>query len=140
MKNIFFLNATPHYITIGSIQIPASGLVFRLNESTEIYDIIDGIPVVKVEYSPPSFTIPDDLIPLLQKQNPKILVIICSSILYVLNDKNWKEIAARFKYVCPNIERILFISPDTGPNSAIRNNSGQIIGVKRCRLLKEILL
>ena len=102
------INLTPHDINIvtdsKTIIIEKSGKVVRVLEKCEETTAIDNIPVVIKKYTE-----------IVDLPEPTKDVIYLVSIIVLQQIKGRKD--------C--------YTPDTGPDSVIRNESGQIIGVKR---------
>ena len=105
-----FINLTPHEIVMkvndvdGLIKVPPSGEVLRLDEDVQEWSTIEKIPVVTKTYR----------IENLPDEKPGVWYLVSSMVL---------------AYV--PVARVDFLAPDTGVGSAIRNEKGQIIAVKR---------
>jgi len=129
------LNLTPHDVVIYKDNkpvavFPSAGSI-RLTEKIKEASPVAGIPTVVTEFDGVSVVLSQDFctqvqdavvivsLPVLQatKENPFIL----EKIKKVLNDKN------------VNLKAI--VAPDTGNDSVVKNEKGQIIGVKRFRTL-----
>ena len=108
------INLTPHAIKVytsdGVKEIPPSGEIVRLTEQTQKMGQLLGVPLVRVKMGAPRLS---------SNVLSKGKVFIVSEIARPILQKKYR------KY--------LFVSPDTGPNSAVRDESGRIIGVKRFR-------
>ena len=111
-----FVNCTPHEVTIrdGSgkklLNIPPYGPVVRLKTiSTPIMELA-GISVVVHEYAEPE-GLPDDL-------EPGDILIVSEKCLDAV-----RKATAR--------KAVIVVAPDTSPESAVRDEDGRIIGVKR---------
>lgn len=111
-------NLTPHDVTvIGEkwVTWPRSGLVARLEtvpqtpcqSETGLY----GVPV----YTAPNFTGVVDL----PEDNTIDIIVSMPVAQYLVANGLWKG---------------AILSPDSGPGQAVRNDAGQIIGVKRLTL------
>lgn len=113
-----FVNLTPHDVVIMDSQgnvlktIPRSGAVARLVSEEEIIGDIDGIPVVATKYVSVE-GLPDP--------EPNKVYIVSSLILQALKAKG--------------IERDDVVAPATGPNWAVRDENGRIIGVKGFQII-----
>ena len=109
------VNLTPHSIKVhtseGVQEIPPSGFVARLLERGKLWGKLLGVPIVKVKMSVPS--LPSS--------------ILSQGLVFIVSDVARKPFQRKYK-------NVLFVSPDTGPSSAIRDKAGRIIGVKRFRL------
>lgn len=113
------INLCPHEVTLvvgdRTISIPPSGVVPRLDEKTvpTIPVVIDGvaIPVVKVEFG--------DVVGVDPAALPVDAVLIAGPLI--------AEQLAR------HLGRTVY-APDTGPNSAVRDNAGRIVAVRRLRV------
>lgn len=110
------INLTPHdvciYDTEGKTVIktyPASGTVARVKSSTKIVGEIDGIPVARTSFGE---------IEGLPVPQPGTKYIVSLLVLQAAAGK-----------------RDDLIGPDTGPGSVVRDESGQIIGVRRFQIL-----
>jgi len=102
-------NFTPHPVVVygenGNIitTIEPEGVQVRINEETTTQPEIEGIPVVRKAYTDISG---------LPEQKEDVWIVV--SVLVI-------QASDRTDLVCP----------DTGPESAVRNDKGHILGVKR---------
>lgn len=110
------VNLTPHDVHVYDENAqniirtyPASGTVARVKSSTEIVGEVDGVPVARTAFG--------EIEGLLEPQQDTKYIVS----LLVLQ-------AAAGK-------RDDLLAPDTGPQSAVRDESGQIIGVRRFQVL-----
>jgi len=106
-----FVNLTPHAIIIrkdGELHIPPSGEVARVTVKSKEVAEIENIPVVEQRYGE---------IQGLPKPQESTVYIVPTIVLLALKAKN--------------IKRDDVVAPDTSPASAIRNEAGQIIAVRR---------
>jgi hypothetical protein len=108
------VNLTPHevilYDSTGqsiALKIPPSGKVARVTTKSEIIGEINGIPVRKTTYG--------DIVDLPDPQ-PDIIYVVSTIVLLALKDKG---------IVRPDV-----VSPDTNPDSVMRDPQGKILGVK----------
>lgn len=105
------VNLTPHDVVIVDVvgsetkRYPASGKTARVNTTDAQLDSLDGITVVRTEYTDVS-GLPD------AQPNTVYLVSVL--------------VAQALKGSRPDV-----YTPDTGPKSVVRNDQGQIIGVQR---------
>jgi hypothetical protein len=109
-----FINLTPHKVTIYSsdgkkiiAEIPPSGLVARVTVTSKIIGEVAEIPIRKAEYGEIE-NLPDPM--------PDTYYIVSTVVLIALREKG--------------IHRPDVISPDTNPDSVIRDPEGRIIGVR----------
>jgi hypothetical protein len=102
-----FKNLTPHTVRIGEIEIPPSGEVLRLEEEESLPRVVDGIPVVTKRYRL------GELPPMLP------------GVYYLVSLPTLMGMAAA------NVQRQDFLAPDTGPKSVIRDERGQVVGVRQ---------
>lgn len=107
---IKLVNLTQHDINIiyenGSVVIPASGQVARVNSTAIETGQIEGIPVVQTIYSDVD-GLPDE--------EEGTVYIVSTLVLQALKANN--------------IDRIDCVAPNTSPGSAVRDEQGRIIGV-----------
>ena len=107
-----FINLTPHDVVVitngEKVIIPRSGKVIRLGEEIVSSEIIEGVEVVKKRYLPPSGFQPEGKV----------------HIVSILALKPLQEM----------FPGEVFVAPDTGPESVIRDQNGRIIGVKRFQM------
>jgi hypothetical protein len=108
------INLTPHEVVVYDqtgqnivLRIPPSGKVARVSVSTETVGEINGVAVRKTTYG----DIQD-----LPDPQPGVIYVVSTLVLIALKDKG--------------IIRTDIVSPDTNPDSALRDTSGKIIGVK----------
>jgi hypothetical protein len=107
-----FVNLTPHEIVVyrdenAILKIPPSGRVARVMVKSEVIGEINGIPVRKTIYG----DIQD-----LPDPQPNTVFIVSTVVLLALQAKG--------------IRRSDVLSPDTNPDSAVRDAQGKILGVK----------
>jgi hypothetical protein len=112
MTNI--INLTPHEITIYDqtgqeivLRIPPSGKVARVSISAQTVGEINGVAVRKTTYGDVQ-DLPDP--------QPDTVYIVSTIVLIALQSKG--------------ITRTDVVSPDTSPDSAVRDSQGKILGVK----------
>jgi len=110
------VNLTPHDVRIYDAEgknvirtFPASGTVARVKSTTEIVGEVDGIAVAKSTFGE---------IEGLPAPQPGTKYIVSLLVL---------QAAAR--------QRDDLIGPDTGPGSVVRDENGQIIGVRRFQVI-----
>ena len=110
------INLTPHDIRIYDAEgknviatFPASGTVARVKSSTEIVGEVNGIEIACTTFGE---------IEGLPDPQPGTKYIVSLLVLQAAAGK-----------------RDDLIGPDTGPGSAVRDESGQIIGVRRFQIL-----
>lgn len=109
MENYTLVNCTQHDVVIHKedgtvVVLEPSGLVPRVNSETTEIGSVNGIPIVQSK-----LTDVDDI----PDPKPNTIYIVSSFVSASL----------------PNRNDVL--SPDTSPQSVIRDESGRIIGVKR---------
>jgi len=108
-----FTNLTPHevvvYDTAGNVvlRVPPSGQVARVSTQSTVIGAINGIPVRKTVYGPIT-GLPDPI--------DGTVYIVSTVVLLALKDKG--------------VHRPDVVSPDTNPDSAVRDESGKIMGVR----------
>ena len=109
-----FINLTPHKVTVYDskgekviAEIPPSGMVARVAVTSKIIGEVAGIPIRKAEYGEIE-NLPDPM--------PDTYYIVSTVVLIALREKG--------------IHRPDVISPDTNPDSVIRDSEGRIIGVR----------
>lgn len=114
-----FVNLTPHEVNVYSqdgkkliLSIPPSGKVARVSVTYKTVKNINGIPVNRVEYG--------EIVDLPEPEKDTIY-IVSVVVLMALKSKG--------------INRSDVLSPDTNPHSVIRDEKGQIIGVKAFQTL-----
>jgi len=104
-----FKNFTPHHVVVFAndeviLKVPPEGTPVRVKEGLEPRQPIDGIPVVSKTYSGvEGLPAPED----------GVMLIVSVLVLSALQ-------GAR-----PDV-----VAPDTGPNSAVRDEKGRILGVR----------
>ena len=110
------INLTPHDVHIydetGKTIIrtyPASGTVARVRSTTEIVGEVDGIEIARTTFGE---------IEGLPDPQPDTKYIVSLLVLQAVGGK-----------------RDDLLGPDTGPGSVVRDESGQIIGVRRFQVL-----
>jgi len=104
------VNCTPHQINIRpeglpEVVVPPSGVVPRVSVEQKIIAIIEGIPVVSTQYGAVE-GLPDPV--------EGTVYIVSALVLSAL-------VGSR-----PDC-----VAPDTSPTSAVRNENGQIVAVRR---------
>lgn len=109
------VNCTPHAINIqteqGIITIPPSGISIRIESQQTKIGEINGIPVVKTVYT--GLNLPDP--------EPDTVYIVSTVVLQAAREMG--------------IQRNDLVSPDTGPQSAVRDGTGQIVAIRRFQVL-----
>lgn len=110
------INLTPHDVHVYDAEgkriirtYPASGIVARVKSSTEIVGEVDGIPVARTAFGEIE-GLPDP-------------------------QSDTKYIASLLVLQAAAGKRDDLIGPDTGPGSVVRDESGQIVGVRRFQIL-----
>ena len=120
-KCVKIVNLTPHAITIilpdgQKLEIPPSGTVARVSVKAKEVGKLEyagmEVPIVKLEYG--------DVVGLPEPQEGTIY-LVSTLVLMALKDKG--------------IKRNDVFSPDTSPESAIRDSQGRIIGVRRLQTI-----
>jgi len=111
-----FVNCTPHAINIlredGSIMtVESSGVVVRVETTQEIVGNIDGVPVVRTVFNNVTLPEPQD----------GVVYIVSTVVLQALQQMG----------IC----RDDLVAPDTGPQSAVRDGTGQIVAIRRFQVL-----
>ncbi len=107
------INLTPHPITIYNqdnnivMNIPPSGQVARVATIPKIVDSVNGVPIRQIEYG--------DIVGLPEPQ-PDTIYIVSTVVIIALRAKG--------------INRMDVVSPDTNPDSSVRDSEGKIIGVR----------
>jgi len=121
----YWLNLTPHEVTIYDAtgtkvltRIPPSGFRAHLVEDTRVRGTLADIPIVEKRYGP---VLVDNETPheIIRKIERIPGVIIVSG----LTLETAKETLSDFM--------TFVVAPDTGPQSAVRDEQGRIVGVKR---------
>jgi hypothetical protein len=109
-----FINLTPHEVVLYDetaqnviLKIPPSGKVARVSVKSEIVGNIDGVPIRRTTYGDIQ-DLPDPL--------PNTVYIVSTVLLIALQAKG--------------IRRTDVVSPDTNPDSVIRDTNGRVMGVK----------
>lgn len=102
-------NLTPHPVTCNGRTFPSEGSV-RVNQKVNPMDDVEGLPTVKNEYGMPVF--PEGI--KLNDEDVLIVSTIAANALQLTGDCNYT-----------------ILVPDTGPDSVLRDSSGNIVGVKR---------
>ncbi len=119
-------NLTPHAVRVvtpgGDVVIPPSGAVARVEQRCDYFTEIDvnGVPVTVVSCS--YSDVKADNLPL--ADGYIVSSIVASAI----------EGGAK---VPPELQTRPVFVPDTGPESAVRDESGRIVGVRRFRIVKN---
>ena len=110
-----FVNCTPHAINVqteqGIITIPSSGISIRVESRQTQIGEINGIPVVRTVYT--GLSLPDP--------EPDTVYIVSTVVLQAAREMG--------------IQRDDLIAPDTGPQSAVRNEAGQVVAIRRFQVL-----
>lgn len=105
-----FINLTPHAVTIRfdgyELTVPPSGTVARVTTVTEPVDTPHGVPTVRQTYGTVE-GLPDP--------ERDTVYIVSALVLAALRGSG----------------RVDVVAPDTGPESAIRDEKGQIVAVRR---------
>jgi hypothetical protein len=109
-----FVNLTPHEVVIYSpdgkdviLRVPPSGKTARVSVKSEVINYIAGIPIRKTTYGD---------VEGLPETQPGTVYIVSTIVLIALQAKG--------------ITRTDVVSPDTSPDSVIRDAQGKILGVK----------
>ena len=109
-----FVNLTPHEVVIFDstgqniiLKIPPSGQIARVSTTSTIVGLVDEIPIRKTIYG--------DIVGLPEPRSDTIY-IVSTVVLIALKEKG--------------IHRNDVVSPDTNPDSAVRDDTGRIIGVR----------
>jgi hypothetical protein len=109
-----FINLTTHEIVIYDeegknviLRIPPSGKIARVATDSKIVGRINGIPVRKTTYGE-IIDLPDP--------KPGVVYLVSTVLLMALKEKGMNR---------PDV-----LSPDTTPDSAVRDEQGRIIGVR----------
>jgi len=118
-RRVEIINLTPHEIVILSqdgksiiTRIPPSGTVARVSVTSTVVGEVNGIPIRKTTYG--------DILGLPEPRSNTIYVV-STVLLLALKDKG--------------IHRNDVVSPDTSPDSTVRDDTGKIIGVKYFQVL-----
>ncbi|ADQ06175.1 conserved hypothetical protein [Caldicellulosiruptor hydrothermalis 108] len=110
-----FVNCTPHAINIqteqGIVTIPPSGISIRIESQQTQIGEINGIPVVRTVYTGLNLPEPE----------PDTVYIVSTVVLQAAREMG--------------IQRNDLVAPDTGPQSAVRDGTGQIVAVRRFQVL-----
>ena len=111
--NAEFVNLTPHLIRVFKdngeiIEIPPSGIVARVRTETVKVGEIDGIDVVATRFGE---------VENLPPPQEGVIYIVSTLVLSAITD------------------RYDVVAPDTSPQSAIRDESGRIVGVRRFQVM-----
>jgi len=109
---IEIVNLTPHEITIymsnGQVlRIPPSGVIARVSVSAKIIGEVNNIPIRAIEYGE---------VQNLPEPKPGVVYIVSIIVLMALKSKG--------------IVRNDVFAPDTSPDSAVRDEKGNVVGVK----------
>ena len=112
--DVTFVNLTPHDIVVyrdddRTETIPASGQVARVQTIQEQVDELNFIPVVRTKFGE---------VEGLPEPRRDTVYIVSSLVLQALRGSR-KDIVA----------------PDTGPESAVRDENGRIIGIRRFQII-----
>jgi hypothetical protein len=110
------INLTPHDIKVYDAEgknvirtYPASDQVARVKSKAAVVGEVDGIPVVETRFSEIT-GLPDE--------QPDTVYIVSLLVLQAMEG-----------------DRDDLIAPDTGPGSVVRDENGQIIGVRRFQVI-----
>jgi len=111
------VNLTPHTVVViregeKPIEFPPSGTVARVTSRSVLVREVGGVPVVRTEYS--------DITGLPEPEKGTVF-IVPTLVLLALKEGG--------------THRDDVVSPDTSPASVVRNEAGQIIGVRRFQVL-----
>ena len=111
-----FINCTPHTIRVVRengevIEIAPSGITVRVNTVQEIVRDIDGIPVVATRFTDVQLPEPQE----------KTICIVSTVTLQACRELG--------------IQRDDLVAPDTGPQSVIRDENGQVVGIRRFQVI-----
>jgi hypothetical protein len=111
-----FINCTPHAINIlredgSTVTVEPSGVVVRVESTQDTIGNIDGIPVVRTVFTNVTLPEPQD----------GVVYIVSTVVLQALQQMN--------------IQRNDVVAPDTGPQSAVRNEAGQVVAIRRFQVL-----
>jgi hypothetical protein len=98
-------NLTPHALTVAGQTFQPSGIVPRVSVSSVEDGVIEGLPVVRTQYG---------AVEGLPQVEEGVTLVVSALVLTAL---------AGTRPDC--------VAPDTSPASAIRNDAGQIVGVRR---------
>jgi hypothetical protein len=114
-----FVNLTPHEVVIYHahtqnvvLRVPPSGRIARATTNTEIVGEVGGVPIRKVRYGV-----------IIDLPNPieNTVYIVSTIVLLALQAKG--------------IKRDDVVSPDTNPDSVVRDAQGRILGVKYFQII-----
>jgi len=116
-KEVELVNLTPHRVVIlllghRRVEIPPSGTVARVSVRAVPHGSIGGIPVVRTEYG--------DITDLPEPKRGTVF-IVPTLVLVALRAKG--------------IQRDDLVAPDTSPASAVRDEAGRIVAVRRFQVL-----
>jgi len=112
-RGVRIINLTPHEVVVMSeggeeiLRVPPSGQVARVSVKSEVVGEVNGIPIRKTVYG--------DIVGLPEPRSNTIY-IVSTIVLIALKDKG--------------IHRNDVVSPDTNPDSVVRDSQGRIVGVK----------
>ena len=104
------INLTPHKIVVRdgeTVVFPPSGTVARVSAVSKEVGTVNGIPVVRTEFG---------AVEGVPEPKPNTIYIVSSVVAQALK------------------ERRDLVAPDTGPQSAIRDENGRIVGIKRFQI------
>lgn len=111
-----FVNLTPHKIVVftdsGNLVIEPSGMVARSVPSQTVVGIVNGISVVKTVFGE---------VEGLPSPKRGVVYIVSTLVLQALKDRG--------------IVRNDVVAPDTSPQSVVRDDAGNIVGVRRFQVL-----
>jgi len=91
--------------------VESSGVVVRVETTQEIVGNIDGVPVVRTVFNNVTLPEPQD----------GVVYIVSTVVLQALQQMG----------IC----RDDLVAPDTGPQSAVRDGTGQIVAIRRFQVL-----
>lgn len=110
-----FVNCTPHAINVqteqGIITIPPSGISIRVASEQVQVGKINGIPVMKTKFTSVDLPQPEQ----------DTFFIVSTVVLQACKEMG--------------IQRDDLIAPDTSPQSAVRDGTGQIVAIRRFQVL-----
>jgi len=111
------VNMTPHALNLvgngDAVTLQPSGIVLRAVSSATVTDTVNGFAVSRQVFSMDLDTLPDP--------QPDTVYVVSTLVLHVLKSLN--------------LTRVDFVSPDTSPASVVRDDKGQVVGVKGFQIL-----
>ena len=132
-----FLNLTPHVVNVYSeneeliLVIPTAGTI-RLQEKTELSGSVAGIPLVAKYTSGVSVLLSEDIPTVV---NPAI-IIVSRPVGEAIARNLQLRVKLTHSLLFKGIEVDTFVCPDTGDDSALRDEEGRIYGVRRFCVFK----